>query len=186
VADTAGHDVGSGFFTSEGTGALYQPVGDHGGHEPPPDADAAESYFYQSMPKLPYVKPLGMLLRECGQVEPPTPPDTIPPVVDNYDPPQLSRIAPTDAVAFDVTDNLNEFHAIMITVFYPGTSSGTGKSTWEIIHTGDAFAPRFGYGSSRVPITNGYRYTVRRLGGWLSDTFQIFPFVVDGDGNQNV
>lgn len=114
---------------------------------------------------------------------PPTPPivpDTTPPVVDNYDPPQDTAISPTASVSFDVTDNLGEFHCIMITVFYPGTL------TWEVIHTGTGFAPRFNAGSSRVPITNGYRYTVRRRGGWLSSPFQVFPFAVDSDGNENV
>lgn len=109
----------------------------------------------------------------------PATPDTTLPVVDNFAPAEDTSINPTDSVAFDVTDDSDDFHSIMITVFYPDSS------TWEVIHTGAQFAPRFGAGSGRVAITNGYRYTVRRQGGWLNTPFKIYPFAVDAAGNQN-
>lgn len=112
-------------------------------------------------------------------VAPPALPDTTPPVVSNYSPAPDGILAPTDTISFDVTDETGLFHSLVITVFYPLTYE------WEVIHTGTDFAPKFKPGSSRTAITDGFHYSVRRVGGWASSPLQIFPFVVDAGGNPN-
>lgn len=104
--------------------------------------------------------------------------DTTPPVVDNYDPLPGTTIAATDTISFDVTDDSGSFCSVMITASFPDGS-------WEVVHTGDAFAPRYAAGSSRTVIANGFRYTCRRAGGWpASPTIVSFP--VDAAGNPSV
>lgn len=105
-------------------------------------------------------------------------PDTVLPVVDNYSPVPGTTIGNTDAVAFDVTDDSGLFCFILVTLFF----SDTGK--WEVVHTGVAFAPRYNAGSGRTVITNGFRYTVRRAGGWnLVPT--VITYAIDAAGNES-
>lgn len=107
--------------------------------------------------------------------EPEPTPDTTAPVVGDYDPPANADLSPTGTISFSVTDESGVFCSIMITMAYPDGS-------WEVVHTGTAFAPRFAAGSGRSVIADGFRYTLRRAGGWHAVP-TIHAFVVDAAGN---
>lgn len=104
--------------------------------------------------------------------------DAVAPIVDNYDPAVGSTITATQALSFDVTDDTGTFSSIVITAYFPDGS-------WEVIHTGTQFAPRYAASSSRAAIANGFRYTCRRVGGWSGNP-TIVSFPVDAAGNVSV
>lgn len=111
---------------------------------------------------------------DCN-VAPPV--DSIAPIVDNYDPAPGTAISNTDTVAFDVTDDTGFFCKIMITAYF------ADSTLWEVVHDGVSFSPRYAFGASRTPITNGFRYVVRRVGGWsLAPT--IRTYAIDLGGNE--
>lgn len=105
------------------------------------------------------------------------PPDTTPPVIANYSPTPGTQITEDQALSFEVTDDSGAFRRIIIVAYY----ADTGAS--EVIHDGDSFYPYFSAESSRVAITDGFRYTVKRVRGWpASPTIKTFPF--DQSGNE--
>lgn len=103
--------------------------------------------------------------------------DTIAPVVSGFSPPPGTTIATGDAIQFDVTDDSGAFSRIFAVARF------LGVGTDEVVHDGDAFTARYAPQSNRVPIANGFRYTVRRYGGW-PDSPQIRVYPIDGSGNQ--
>lgn len=106
------------------------------------------------------------------------PVDTTPPTVDNFDPAPGSALVRTGPVAFDVKDNLGAFIRIFLLAQFPATGDE------EAVHDGVSFRGRYTLSSFRVPIANGFRYTLARNGGWDSAP-TIRAFVIDADGNQN-
>lgn len=90
---------------------------------------------------------------------PPPVPDTTPPVVSNVSPVALTNIQPTTEVSFDVTDETG-LVCVMVYVLYPDLGDA------ELVHDGATYMPRFISLSTRVPIVDGFRYTLRRSGGW--------------------
>lgn len=110
---------------------------------------------------------------------PPATPDVTPPTVDNFVPPINSPLQPFESVSFDVKDNLGQFCAIFVITAF--VSRGDEEAT----HDSAIFSPRYRAGSSRIAITNGFRYTLARTGGWpVKPTFRIIA--IDPDGNQAV
>jgi hypothetical protein len=105
-------------------------------------------------------------------------PDTYPPVVSNVSPAAGTALARTDAVFFDVTDDSGVFRRIIVTATF---TDGVA----EVVHDGDGFAARYGSTSTRTPITNGFRYRVRRTGGWPYGP-TIRAYAIDPAGNENV
>lgn len=103
--------------------------------------------------------------------------DPTPPIVSDYDPPLGTPIWPYRPVKFSVTDDAGVFAAIVVYA-----SFGGGRPT-ELVHDGTLF--RHPYGSSvREVITNGFRYTIRRQGGW--PTYPVFvAHAIDLGGNVN-
>lgn len=102
-------------------------------------------------------------------------PDTTPPVVGNFVPTPGTPLARQDSISFDVTD------ASPIKVLIVGARFADG--TYEIIHDGVDFAPRYAGFSSRVAISGGFHFDVRRRLGWLSGpTIIVWP--VDDAGNE--
>lgn len=55
------------------------------------------------------------------------------------------------------------------------------SGAYEVVHDGDNFADRYAAGSTRVTIAGGYRFTVRRGGGWFDDV-TIHVLAVDPRG----
>jgi hypothetical protein len=105
---------------------------------------------------------------------------SIPPEVSNVSPSVGSQITPTTPISIDITDEpAGEFRRAVLHAAY------SGLDWWEVIHNGDAFAPNYATGSSRTAITNGYRYSLLRRGGWPgSPTFT--PIAIDTSGAENV
>jgi hypothetical protein len=105
-------------------------------------------------------------------------PDTTPPVVSGYSPTVGTPIAATTPLVFDVTEETS-IRRILVTVEIP---AGRGH---EVAHDGDAFTATYASGSTRAPISGGYRYTLLRRGGWsAAPTIHVFAF--DSAGNEAI
>jgi len=100
------------------------------------------------------------------------------PTISNFVPTAGSAITPTTAIQFDVLDDEADFARIFVEVSFPDSTGIT-----EVIHDGDGFQGLYSAASSRVIITGGFRYTVRRSGGWPG-TPQFQVFAIDHAGNQ--
>jgi len=112
-----------------------------------------------------------------GVYEPPDipPVDSTDPVINNFVPAVGTDIARTDPVQFDVTDETGIAAVFIIARYNDGTS--------ECVWSDNNFQARFLAGSSRVEITDGYRFVIRRTGGWLNTPIIIDISVVDTSGN---
>lgn len=108
-------------------------------------------------------------------VAPPPLPDVTPPLISNCLPLPGVAIAKTDPVQCDVTDDQG-FALIMVMARFP-------DGTCECLYDGIAFAPRYAAGSSKVVILDGFRFIMRRTGGWLGPTFDIEFVAVDTSCN---
>jgi hypothetical protein len=98
--------------------------------------------------------------------------DVSPPVITNFDPPVGTPIQRADPVTFEVTD-LNLLRAeIFVSI----------AGDVFVVHDGVKFRGNFTQ-SSRSPIPNGFRFVVRRAGGWYAaPTFEVHA--VDTGGNE--
>ena len=103
--------------------------------------------------------------------------DAVAPVIDNFAPDEGVAIGRTDPIAFDVWDNSGQFAAVVVLARY------LEEGACECAFNGISYEARYAAGSARVPIINGYRYTVRRTGGWLGTPLQLVIIAIDGLGN---
>jgi hypothetical protein len=100
--------------------------------------------------------------------------DQTDPVVTVVSPVPDSTIDRNATIIFDVTDDF-DIRDTIVWVEIAGR--------WEVIYGGDAdgFAPGY-LSSSRSVVANGYRYTIRRDGGWISSpTFRAKVFDTSGN-----
>ncbi len=105
--------------------------------------------------------------------DPLPPPDTTDPTISNVSPTPGTAIARTAPLTFDVTD------AGLGRVLVCAVFAGGG---YEVVHDGDSFAAGYATLSTRVAITDGYRFRVRRGAGWTeAPTIRIFAFDVAGN-----
>lgn len=102
--------------------------------------------------------------------------DTTAPVISNPQPPPGTPIARTQAVSVDVTDDTGLFRRILLGV----ELAGLVELCWD----GDQWLGHYEAGPCvRTPITNGFRFTVLRTGGWdTSPTLRVYAF--DRGGNE--
>lgn len=101
--------------------------------------------------------------------------DTTPPTIGNISPALGSTLQATDPISFDLTDNSGQF-ALRVLLASAG-------ALYELVHDGTAFSALYSQ-STVEPITNGYRYTIRRNGGWRPGVpLKIRALVVDDAGN---
>ena len=99
--------------------------------------------------------------------------DVTPPTLTVVSPPAGGSIQPGEAFVVDVTDNVG-IRLLAITVEL--------GSTHEVVWLRDAFGPSYVGRSSRTAITDGYRYTIARAGGWnASPTFHVEAVDVGGN-----
>lgn len=112
---------------------------------------------------------------EC--VCPPTP-SSEPPVVTVVSPPAQTAITAQTYVVFDVVDDSALFRRIIVMASFPLLD------VLDVVHDGDKFGPAYSQRSQRTTITNGYRYTLVRNGGWPASP-TIVPYAIDRDGNEN-
>ena len=101
--------------------------------------------------------------------------DQTPPTVGNFSPANGTTITDTDPIFFDVTDNSGEFRRVIVAV--------TQGDQTELAHDGDAFLAPYSDLSTRINIADGFRYTLRRSGGW-SASATVRVFAVDLSGNE--
>jgi len=104
-------------------------------------------------------------------------PDTTAPVVDNFSPANGATIAATDPIFFDTTDDRSVFARVLVAV--------TQGDTTELAHDGDNFLAPYDTLSTRTNITDGFRYRLRRDGGWV-DTATVRVFAIDPSGNEAI
>lgn len=104
---------------------------------------------------------------------PPVTPDVTPPVVALVSPSAGSAITRDTEIVIDVTDAVGLATAPLFASYPSGA--------YDVVHDGVAFATYYAI-SSRAAISGGYRYKLRRVGGWReSPTFKPRP--VDTGGN---
>ncbi len=82
-------------------------------------------------------------------------------------------------VVVNVTDNSGTFRVIEFQVQLGGDVAGDRF----VIHDGLVFLPAFRT-SYRIPIANGFQYTLRRIGGWPSPP-KFYARAIDQSGNEN-
>jgi hypothetical protein len=100
-------------------------------------------------------------------------PDTIPPTISIVAPSVGSSIGANQPIVVDVTDDAG-VSLVVLTV--------EQGSAHEVVWLRDAFATSYATGSLRTAIANGYRYTIRRAGGWIASPV-FHAEAVDGGGN---
>lgn len=99
------------------------------------------------------------------------------PQIGNYAPAPGTARSKNDAVSFDVTDTSGTFRRIIVTA----RMSNTGVD--EVVHNGTEFRGLYINYASRIAISNGYRYTVARSGGWPPGaTVTFMVYAVDAEG----
>lgn len=105
--------------------------------------------------------------------------DTATPSIGNFVPSAGSAILSTTVIQFDVTDNMSLFRRILVTARFPNGSH-------EVVHNGDTFTATYNSGdNTRSVIAGGYRYTVRRNGGWtIGSNPTFFIYAIDFAGNE--
>jgi hypothetical protein len=102
-----------------------------------------------------------------GATPPPVP---SPPVIENVSPPAGTAIAPSDPLAFDVVDP-DGFAAILVSAEFPDVPST------ELVFNGSSFTEPYAAGSTRVAVTNGFHFVLRRAGGWPGPpSLTVYPF----------
>lgn len=112
----------------------------------------------------------------CPECPPVVVPDLTPPVVNGFTPAPGTQLAINDPVQFDVTDTSGSVRAVIAAVSF--TSSGAV----ELAYDGNAFMPRY-RNSTVQAIANGYRFSLRRVGGWSGDSIDVKVIAVDPSGN---
>lgn len=100
-----------------------------------------------------------------------------PPVIDNESPPPGTVIESSVPVSFDVTDSSGILLTVLLAVYYPN------EGRTELAYEGSRWLGPYALGSRRDPITNGFRFTTIRDGGWPSSPI-VRVFAFDGVGTE--
>ena len=86
-----------------------------------------------------------------------------PPEIQNVSPNLDSSILPTATVQFDIVDTDGDLFDVVVFAIF--AENGID----EVVHFGSsatAFGQRYLQSSTRTAITNGFRYSIKRVGGW--------------------
>jgi hypothetical protein len=136
----------------------------------PPLATYAVGVGY-ALPTLPffapYNTPSGYRVVEVGGAG-------IPPTVVFVSPAPASTITSTTPIVVDVTDVDT---ASPFVFFFVRTVDGAQEVAWD----GAAFSSPYA-SSTRVAIVDGFRYTLRRTGGWVAGGITIRTNAIDDTG----
>lgn len=99
------------------------------------------------------------------------------PVIDSFVPSVGSPLDRNTPIQFNVTDEGSTLRRVMVLVTLNGETF--------VVHDGDVFRGQFANYSTRVVITGGFQYSIRRNGGWVyPPTFEISA--IDTGGNEAV
>lgn len=101
--------------------------------------------------------------------------DVTAPVVAVVSPTEGALITPGTPLVLDITDNLGLVGTVVLIAVF------AGQATQEVIYDGATFTTDYG-SSLRGAITNGYRFTITRAGGWPASP-TIKYVVNDTSGN---
>lgn len=102
-------------------------------------------------------------------------PETTAPVLSGVSPVTGSTILATDALDFNVTDNLGELSAITVSIIF-------GSGLAEVVYDG-SFRGEYVASSTKTPIANGFAFHIIRAAGWSNAAVSIRVVAVDNDGN---
>lgn len=101
--------------------------------------------------------------------------DPFPPFIGSWSPFPGAELHRLDVISFEVTDNSGVVATELVTASFP---AGVGELIWN-----GAFATTYVRGSRREPIENGYRFHLRRTGGWPSSSVRLNVTATDVAGN---
>lgn len=103
--------------------------------------------------------------------------DSSPPQITNVDPADGELITANKIISFHITDDTQLTVCAVLASFPDGSC--------EVVHDGDHFRGNYiGGANTRNAITGGFRYNVRRNGGWLQNP--TFEYLVLDGGNLGV
>lgn len=86
-------------------------------------------------------------------------------------------MAQNTPIVFDVTDVTPDLDSVILWVSFDGGQNA------EMVAVDGAFFQAYASGSSRSVISNGYRYTAFRQGGWPAD-IRLDVRAFDATGNK--
>ena len=100
--------------------------------------------------------------------------------VTNFTPAPGTPLSPQQVVQFDVTDTTSPFREVFIVASFDG---GTQR---ELVYDADGFNPAHyaGVSNTKTTITNGFRFTLLRDGGWFG-ALSIKVYAIDEGGGEN-
>lgn len=104
-----------------------------------------------------------------------------PPTIDNYVPASGSHLAATDTFTFDVKADGNGLLRSLVWIVLGGLGNAE-EAVWD----GSAFTAPYSL-STRVPITNGFRYTLKRNSpGWPAGSITPVVRAYDKSGQETI
>lgn len=103
--------------------------------------------------------------------------DSVRPLVSNVSPSLASPITASTPLQFDVTDNLNSIAQVIVAVEF------ANSGTVEVAYDGVFFTAAYATTSTVTAILNGFRFVLRKTGGWPGTIVTIRVFAADSSGN---
>lgn len=125
-----------------------------------------------------YVTPGGVDVYGYGEL--PDASTSLRPVVTLVSPPAGTPLHPTDTVIFDVTD-ADGLPFALLAFRLRFLATGDREAVFDDSDPAGAWDPKYA-GSSFTSISNGYRISLRRRGGWPAGGIGLLPRVVDPTG----
>lgn len=101
--------------------------------------------------------------------------DTTPPAIAIISPLTSQSLSRNTPVVFQVTDADSTFARVFISAQHGGTYIE------ETIH--DGISACNGYSVSRTVITDGYNYSIQKIGGWRGTSLTLKIIAIDAAGN---
>jgi hypothetical protein len=98
--------------------------------------------------------------------------------VTNVQPASLANVQPADTLSFDVTSTTGLLR-IIVCIGWPVET----ERAPELAHDGNAFQALYIEGSTRTAVAGGFRYVLRRAGGWYAAPAPLI-FAVDSAGQE--
>lgn len=90
--------------------------------------------------------------------------------------PLTGQVEGAGALIVDVTDNV-QLGRVFVVVRFPAIARE------ELVNQGERFTPDYNGQSTREPIAGGYRFTLRRSGGWPASPL-LDVYAVDASGTE--